>query len=161
MNPSQRWGSCGVCLGLRISEALGLRWRDIDWLQSRVTIRRGVVMQREGECKTSESAKKLIFAPELINRLKVWKQATQFGNASDWIFASPVQLGRLPYSYTGTRQELVQTGCGNRPCRHAFVSAHLESLAEFCGNNPRGNEAIDAAFNNCHEHGWPGRGDRR
>jgi len=65
-------------------------------------------MQREGECKTSESAKKLIFAPELINRLKAWKQATQFGNASDWIFASPVQLGRLPYSYTGTRQELVQ-----------------------------------------------------
>jgi integrase len=24
----------------------------------------------------------------------------------DWIFASPVQVGRLPYSYTGVKQEL-------------------------------------------------------
>ena len=31
--------------------------------------------------------------------LKVWKQTTQFSNADDWMFASPVQLGRLPWSY--------------------------------------------------------------
>lgn len=30
------------------------------------------------------------------------------GEADDWIFASPIQLGKLPYSYTGTRQELVR-----------------------------------------------------
>jgi integrase len=97
-----------VCLGLRISEALGLRWGDIDWLQSRVNIRRAVVMQREDDCKTLGSAKTLILADDLLSRLKAWKQASQFSEASDWIFASPFQLGRLPWSYTGTRQELVR-----------------------------------------------------
>jgi|SRR5215813_3115513 len=28
-----------------------------------------------------------------------WKQTTQFSNDEDWMFASPVQLGRLPWSY--------------------------------------------------------------
>ena len=38
--------------------------------------------------------------------MKSWKQSSQFSGAEDWIFASPFKLGRLPYSYTGTRQEL-------------------------------------------------------
>jgi integrase len=97
-----------VCLGLRISEALGLRWDDVDWLQSRVSIRRGMVMQREDECKTLGSAKTLILADDLLSRLKAWKQASQFSKAGDWIFASPFQLGRLPYSYTGIKQELAR-----------------------------------------------------
>jgi len=37
-----------VCLGLRISEALALRWCDIDWLGSTLSIRRAIV-----ECATS------------------------------------------------------------------------------------------------------------
>lgn len=88
--------------------ALGLRWGDVDWLQSRITIRRGVVMQHEDECKTTGSAKPFILADDLLNRLKAWKQASQFSEANDWIFASPFQLGRLPYSYTGIKQELAR-----------------------------------------------------
>jgi integrase len=38
--------------------------------------------------------------------LKVWNQTTQFSAPEDWMFASPVQIGRLPYSYTGVKQEL-------------------------------------------------------
>jgi len=38
--------------------------------------------------------------------LKVWKQTTQFSGLDDWMFASPVRIGRLPYSYTGVKQEL-------------------------------------------------------
>ena len=30
---------------------------------------------------------------------KSWKQSTQFGAEGDWIFASPVKLGRRPLSY--------------------------------------------------------------
>ena len=36
---------------------------------------------------------------ELLEVLKVWKQCTQFGAEGEWMFASPVQLGRLPWSY--------------------------------------------------------------
>src|SRR5260370_17442856 len=37
----------------------------------------------------------------MMDVLKARKQATQFSGADDWMFASPVQLGRLPFSYTG------------------------------------------------------------
>jgi integrase len=43
-------------------------------------------------------------ADELLERLRAWKQATDLSEASDWIFASPLKLGRLPYSYTGIRR---------------------------------------------------------
>jgi integrase len=95
-----------VCLGLRFSEALALRWSDVDWLDSRLSIRRGIVNQIVGDVKTQGSAKTFNLASELLERLKSWKQSSQFSGAEDWIFASPFKLGRLPYSYTGTRQEL-------------------------------------------------------
>ena len=95
-----------VCLGLRFSEALALRWGDVDWLGSRLSIRRGIVNQIVGDVKTQGSAKTFNLASELLERLKSWKQSSQFSGAEDWIFASPFKLGRLPYSYTGTRQEL-------------------------------------------------------
>jgi integrase len=34
----------------------------------------------------------------MIGALKLWKQTTQFSAPEDWIFASPSQLGRLPWS---------------------------------------------------------------
>jgi integrase len=95
-----------VCLGLRISEALALRWADVDWLGSRLSVRRGIVNQIVGDVKTQGSAKTFHLAGELLERLKSWKQSSQFSGAEDWVFASPFKLGRLPYSYTGTRQEL-------------------------------------------------------
>jgi integrase len=95
-----------VCLGLRFSEALALRWGDVDWLGSSLSIRRGIVNQIVGDVKTQGSAKTFNLASELLERLKSWKQSSQFSGAEDWIFASPFKLGRLPYSYTGTRQEL-------------------------------------------------------
>ena len=97
-----------VCLGLRISEALALRWADVDWLGSRLNIRRGIVEQVVGDLKTEGSAKTVDLAGELLERLKSWKQLSEFSGADDWIFASPVKLGRLPYSYTGVRRELVR-----------------------------------------------------
>lgn len=37
--------------------------------------------------------------PELLHILKAWKQISQFSADGDWLFGSPVQLGRLPWSY--------------------------------------------------------------
>jgi integrase len=95
-----------VCLGLRISEALALRWSDVDWLGSRLSIRRGIVAQIVDDVKTEGSAKTFMLAEDLLSRLKVWRQASQFHDVSDWVFASPLNIGRLPYSYTGTRRIL-------------------------------------------------------
>jgi integrase len=88
-----------VCLGLRISECLALRWSDIDWLNGSLQVERAIVCQNVDDVKTTESRKQLTIGGSLLERLKVWKQTTQFSGANDWIFASSVQLGRLPWSY--------------------------------------------------------------
>jgi len=95
-----------ICFGLRISECLALRWSDIDWLNGRLRVKRGIVERNVDDVKTDESRKSLVIAKELLGRLKMWKQATEFSAANDWIFASPLKIGRLPYSYTGVWREL-------------------------------------------------------
>jgi integrase len=97
-----------VCLGLRISEALALRWTDVDWLDSRLRVQRGIVEQVVADVKTEGSARTFNLTTELLERLMSWKQRSDFSGAEDWIFASPIKLGRLPYSYTGVWRELVR-----------------------------------------------------
>jgi integrase len=100
-----------VCFGLRISEALALRWSDVDWLNKVLRVERGIVERIVDDVKTDESRQSLVIADELLDRLKVWKQTTEFPADGDWIFASPVKIGRLPYSYTGVWREL-ERACG-------------------------------------------------
>jgi len=88
-----------VCLGLRISECLALRWSDVDWLNGKLRVERGIVCQQVDDVKTAESRKDLVVAGELLKALQTWKQTSQFSSSEDWMFASPVQLGRLPWSY--------------------------------------------------------------
>ena len=120
-----------VCLGLRISEALALRWADVDWLGSRLSVRRGIVEQVVDDVKTEGSARTFDLTSELLERLKSWKQRSDFSGAEDWIFASPVKLGRLPYSYTGVWRELVAGSRGgeNRASRDALFPAHVPLMA--------------------------------
>jgi integrase len=116
-----------VCFGLRISECLALKWSDVDWLGGLLRVERGIVEQNVDDVKTAESRKSLVIANELLERLKVWKQATEFPENSDWIFASPMKLGRLPYSYTGFWRELDRAGkasgvghMGTHTFRHSY-----------------------------------------
>jgi integrase len=118
-----------LCLGLRISEALALRWSDIDWLGSRLSVKRGIVEQVVDDVKTEGSAKTFTLAGDLLARLKSWKQLTQFSGAEDWIFASPVKIGRMPYSYTGVWRELERAATaagighlGTHAFRHTYRS---------------------------------------
>jgi len=116
-----------ICFGLRISECLALRWSDVDWLGKRLRVERGIVERNVDDVKTDESPKSLVIADELLERLKTWKQATDFSEDSDWIFASPLKTGRLPYSYTGVWRELDRAGkaaalghMGTHTFRHSY-----------------------------------------
>jgi integrase len=118
-----------VCLGLRISEALALQWADVDWLGSKLSVRRGIVEQVVGDVKTEGSAKTFDLAGGLLERLMSWKQRSEFPGAEDWIFASPIKLGRLPYSYTGVWRELERAAgvagighLGTHSFRHTYRS---------------------------------------
>ena len=66
---------------------------------------------------------------ELLGILKIWKQTTQFSGESDWIFASPVQLGRLPISYPHVWQQFRKAALvagisqfGTHSLRHTYRS---------------------------------------
>lgn len=116
-----------VCFGLRISECLALRWEDVDWLNATLRVERGIVEQNVDDVKSDESRKALAVADELLERLNVWRQKTEFQGDGDWIFASPLKLGRLPYSYTGFWRELDRTGktaglghLGTHTFRHSY-----------------------------------------
>jgi integrase len=118
-----------VCFGLRISECLALRWSDVDWLNGRLRIERGIVEQNVDDVKTDGSRRTLTVADDLMQRLKLWRQATQFAADGDWIFASPPKLGRLPYSYTGVWRELQRAApaagigkLGTHAFRHTYRS---------------------------------------
>lgn len=118
-----------VCFGLRISECLALRWSDIDWLNGKLRIERSIVEQHVGDVKTDGSRKLLTVDAGLMQRLQSWKQVTQFSADTDWIFASPVKIGRLPYSYTGVWRELQRAAdvsgighLGTHAFRHTYRS---------------------------------------
>jgi integrase len=89
-----------VSFGLRISEVLGLKWKDVDWLGKTLRIERGVVKQIVDDVKTSHSAKTMACADEVLAVLECWRQATQFSESEDWVFASAYKLGRQPLGYT-------------------------------------------------------------
>jgi integrase len=110
-----------VCFGLRISECLGLRWSDVDWLGAMLNIARGIVEQNEDDVETDSSCKVMAIASELLEPLKAWKQSSLFHSEGDWMFASPFKLGRLPYSYSGFRDELDRAG---KACGIGHVSTH-------------------------------------
>ena len=88
-----------ICFGLRISEALALKWADVDWLAQTLNIERRIVSQHVDATKTVESQRKMAVDSVVLEVLKVWKQTTRFSAPHDWIFASPTSVGRLPWSY--------------------------------------------------------------
>ena len=117
------------CLGLRISECLALKWSDVDWINGRLLVERGIVAQNVDDVKTTESRKRLVVAEELLAVLRAWKQRTEFSGPEDWMFASPFQIGRLPWSYDHVWRAYQKAakaaglgGVGTHVLRHTFRS---------------------------------------
>jgi integrase len=99
----------------------------VDCLSGKLRVERGIVEQNVDDVKTDESRKSLDIADEFLDRLKVWEQTTEFSAGSDWIFARPLKLRRLPYSYTGFWRELDRAGkaagighLGTHTFRHSY-----------------------------------------
>jgi integrase len=118
-----------VCFGLRISEALALRWADLDWLNGTLSVQRGIVRQRIDDVKTETSHKAITVTETMLVALKTWGQTTQFSAQEDWIFASPSQLGRLPWSadsvndaYTKAASAATVAHVSTHSMRHTYRS---------------------------------------
>jgi integrase len=119
----------GVCFGLRISECLALKWSDVDWLSGKLSIERGIVRQRVDDVKTIYSGRDMSIDAEMIGVLKDWRQSTQFASQDDWVFASPVKLGRQPWSYDQVWRSFLKASesagvgkLGTHTMRHTYRS---------------------------------------
>jgi integrase len=119
--PYRTMAMVGVCLGLRWSEIVGLQWQDIDWLNGELRLQRAVVKQIEDEVKTVHSSKPLALDPRILELLKLHKQNSVFTEPSDWVFASPLNNGKLPRSYTPFWEKLGRA-CQDVGIKH--VSPH-------------------------------------
>lgn len=113
--PYRTMATVGVCLGLRWSEIVGLKWKDIDWLNGELRLQRAVVKQIEDEVKTVHSSKPLALDVRILDLLKAHKQNSTFTDPEDWVFASPEKHGRLPRSYTSFWEKL------GRACHDAGI----------------------------------------
>jgi integrase len=83
--------------GLRISEALGLQWQDVDYANQRINLRRVWLDNKVVEhMKTEQSEAPATMSPTLAEVLKCWHQQTPYNQPSDWIFASFKLKGRQP-----------------------------------------------------------------
>jgi integrase len=112
------------CLGLRVSEALGLRWEDFDWQHTTVTIRRSAYRGAIDETKTTSSKAKLPLATLLSELLLAWKAQSN----SAWLFANPTT--GMPYMSPSLQQRWIRPageaigieGLGFHSLRHSYRS---------------------------------------
>ena len=92
-----------MCLGLRVSEILGLTWRDIDWEGLRLAVRQAYVYGEQGDVKTRASHRWMPLDRLLAERLRQHNaRMGPIAKSEDWIFANP-ETGK-PY-WPGRIQE--------------------------------------------------------
>jgi integrase len=85
--------------GLRISEALGLKWGDLDYDRKMIHLRRVWVGNDLVEhLKTEGSAAPVPLGDLLADALRTWYQKTPYGKTNDWIFPSFKLKGMKPLS---------------------------------------------------------------
>lgn len=83
--------------GLRRGELFGLKWQDIDFAAAEICIVRSVVDQVEGPPKTLASRRPIPMSSELVAALMTWREQSSYSKSEDWVFASPLAVGRRPY----------------------------------------------------------------
>jgi integrase len=77
--------------GLRQSELLGLRWRDIDWSARRIRVRNAFVRgEHSAEGKSDLSTRRSVpLADRLAGELARWSTRTHYNSDEDLVFAHP------------------------------------------------------------------------
>jgi integrase len=94
-----------VCMGLRVSEILALKWEDFDFEKLCVRVSRAVVRGIVDSVKTAYSEDDLPLDPEFAAALLEWKKQCP-SSADGWVFPSPI-TGR-PYEPGNAQQKVIR-----------------------------------------------------
>jgi integrase len=85
--------------GLRISEALGLQWSDLDYERQMIHLRRvWVGNELVSRMKTDGSAAPVPLGELLADALQSWHRNTLYAKPEDWVFPSTKMKGKTPLS---------------------------------------------------------------
>lgn len=85
--------------GIRISEALGLKWGDIDYENEQIILRRVWVSDTVvNRLKTDDSEAPVPLTDLLADCLRAWQAETMYAKPDDWVFASKKNKGKTPRS---------------------------------------------------------------
>jgi len=96
--------------GIRISEAMGLKWEDVDYQNKQINLHRVWVSDTIVEkMKTEDSEAPVPLTDLLAQHLRDWQRETVYGRPNDWVFASAQKKGKTP------RSSSVLTGDHLRP----------------------------------------------
>ncbi len=96
-NPARALVFLTAATGLRVSEALGLKWSDVDFATGEIRLSRAVVHQHVGDMKTEASQKPVPMDGALLDALHDWSRQAPYRQKDDWVFASPDMDGKQPY----------------------------------------------------------------
>jgi integrase len=121
--------------GLRISEALGLTWDDLDFSEGFIRVRKQLDRRRQRVApKTSESERDVVLVPQLGKILREHRIATRFKAPGDFVFPAPDGRGR-DHSATrkGIGRAVERAGLADQSIsahafRHTFASLLIVGL---------------------------------
>jgi integrase len=133
--------------GLRQSELLGLRWRDVDWAAQRVRVRNTFVRgEHSTDGKSDLSTRRSVpMTDRLAGELDRWSKRTVFAGDDDLVFAHPHTGNPVDRTKVSKRFKLACQDAGVRPVRfhdprHTFVTRlaargqPLRRIQEFLGH---------------------------
>jgi integrase len=133
--------------GLRQSELLGLRWRDVDWAAQRIRVRNTFVRgEHSTQGKSDLSTRRSVpMADRLAGELDRWSQRTAYPSDDDLVFAHPTKGTPLDRSKVTRRFKAACHDAGVRPVRfhdlrHTFATRlaasgePLRTIQEFLGH---------------------------
>jgi integrase len=121
-----------ACLGLRVSEIMGLQWGDFDWENLTVMVQRSVVHGRVGDTKTEASFRPLPVDTRLMAPLQELRRRAFCSGPVDWVFANDAGRPRWQESILQRRLKpaAVRAGVGKigwHTFRHTY-STMLRSI---------------------------------
>jgi integrase len=133
--------------GLRQSELLGLRWRDVDWTAQRIRVRNTFVRgEHSAQGKSDLSTRRSVpMADRLVGELDRWSQRTIYSGEDELVFAHPQTGSPVDRSKASKRFKAACRAAGVREVkfhdlRHTFATRlaasgqPLRTIQEFLGH---------------------------